>query len=622
MQYLTIEQTWIRGTSLLNRLQFGFSRSRLDGYNFLLDDVTLPRTTFTDLTFGIGSVTVTGLSAWGGSTTNPKYQTFSNYQLSDTVTWTRGPHSLKFGGTVEFLQYDLTSHFTSMGGFGFNSLDDFIANRPANFAAMMPESDASRELRQTVFGAFVQDDIRLRSNFTLNVGLRYEPTTDITETQGRLAQLIDFASTTATFNDTTVLDAIVQNPTLKTFAPRVGFAWSPGGRTAVRGGIGIFYDLLTVNVPLVQNTAVRVPPFISRGGLIRGAGFPFIDFPDAYFTQRSAIEAQAALEGMQYDPDQSVMYKWNVNVQREISPRTSIELGYSGTRGVNLWRHLWTNGREAVLNADGRLQVPAGQPLRQPNFQRMSFRGTDGTSDYHGFTVGMTRRAGANFQSQVSYTYSKSIDDGATSLGPLDFTNEGASGPRYLFGKDRGLSPHDLRHSFVANVSYRLPFGRQGGTASWLVRDWDVAGLVRLRSGYPFSVYTGIDQSLQQFAPRYPDLRPGADKNPILGGPDQYFDPTAFVLQPLGVIGNLGRNTLIGPGQATVDVTVSRQVPLGGTRALQLRVEVFNLLNRANFGLPSTNLFAANGTYLETAGRITSTATSARQAQLGIKFLW
>lgn len=621
LQYLTVEHNAVRGASFVNRLQFGMTRSRLDGYDYVLGGVPpLPRQSFTDVSRGIGTIAVTGLNAWGGNTTNPKYHRFANFALSDTANWLKGRHNLKLGASVELLKYDLTSDFTSMGNFTFNSLDNFVANRPNTFEAVMPGSDTSRRLRQKAFGFFVQDDVRLSSKLTLNLGLRYEPTTGVTETEGRLAQLIDFASPTASLRDTTVLDTLFLNPSKRTFAPRFGFAWDPkgNGKTAIRGGAGVFYDIITVGTPFVQNTAVRVPPFINRGGLQSPT---VIDFPNAYATQRAALAGQVALEGIQYDLDQPVMYKWNVNVQRDIGGRVSVELGYTGTHGEHLVRQIFTNGRVAVPDASGRLFVPAGTTLRQPNFQRMRWRVSDGTSDYHGLAVSASRRS-TSLSMQASYTWSKSIDTGASALGGNDFDSEGG-GSRYLFSKDRGLSPFDTRHSFVGNVNYQLPFGKGSGALAGLARGWNIGTLVRARSGYPFSVFTGIDRGLQQFAPRYPDLCPGASNNPIRGGADQYFDPRAFCLQPAGYIGNLGRNTLTGPNMFTIDVVLERSIRLGGDRALQLRLEAFNLTNRVNLGLPSSvNLFAANGSYLEDAGRITNTSTSARQIQLGARFVW
>ncbi len=623
VQFLTASHQLIRGSSFVNRAQLGVTRSRLNGLDYVYDDISLPRTTFTDISRGIAAMSISGgVAPWGGSTTNPKIHAFANYQISDVATLTKGIHSMRVGGQVELLQFDLTSDFTSMGSYGFNSITDFLNGVPRTFDAVMPGSDATRNLRQMVFGFFVQDDMQLSSRLSLNAGLRYEPMTDATDTGDRLAQLIDFTSPTATLNDTTKVDALFKNPGLKTIAPRVGLAWdvTGSGKMVVRGGAGVFYDLVTLNVPFVQNTAVRVPPFFNRGGLVASAAAP-INFPDAYARQSSQLAGQAQLEGIQYEPAQPVMYKWNVNVQRELPGRSTLEVGYTGTRGKNLFRQIFTNGRAAV-DINGRLTVPANAPLIQPAFGRMRYRVSDADSWYKGLTLSLSRRA-KGMSTQLSYTLSKSEDTGASALGGNDFDGEGA-GSRYLTTFDKGLSPFDIRHSVVASLSYLVPFG-QDGTGLWshVIRDWEVGTLIRLRSGQPFSVFVGFDQSLQVWSPVYPDLAAGANANPVQGGPLQYYDPNAFSLPAPGVIGNAPRNSLIGPGLATWDIMLSRNLPFGaGNKSLQLRFEVFNLLNRANFGIPSQSLFAANGTRLADAGRITTLASSPRQAQLGIKFVW
>jgi len=306
---------------------------------------------------------------------------------------------------------------------------------------------------------------------------------------------------------------------------------------AVRGGFGIFQELISVSTPLVQNVEVRVPPFFNRGSLIRSSTFR-IDFPEAYTTQSKYLAAQTQLEGVQYDVEQPHQMKWNVNIQRELLPRTTVELGYTGSRGVNLLRMINTNGRVATTTTDGRLYVAPNTPLRQPNFGRMRYRTSDSDSIYHGITVGLTRRFNSGLQSQASYTFSKSIDGGASALGSMEFAND-AGGSRYLFTKDYGLSPFDVRHTFVTNVNYDLPFGRDArGAAGALAGGWSVGGLLRLRSGYPFSASSGVDTGQQLWAPLFPDLKPGASNNPILGGAARYFDPNSFSLPPNGYIGN------------------------------------------------------------------------------------
>jgi hypothetical protein len=349
-----------------------------------------------------------------------------------------------------------------------------------------------------------------------------------------------------------------------------------------------------------------------------------VNFPDAYTTQRAALAGQAQLEGIQHDLAQPYMEKWNVNVQREFAGKTTVEIGYSGSHGVNLVRQIYTNGRVAQVTADGRLFVAPNTPLAQPNFGRMRFRVSDATSDYYGLTTGVTRRFSRGLQAQVSYTYSKSMDEGASALGGNDFNSEGG-GSRYLFSKDRGLSPFDLRHSLVANVNYVLPFAPAAtGLKAAVAKDWNVGMLLRMRSGYPFSAISGVDTGLQVqgWAPEYPDLKPGASANPVIGAVDRWFDPGAFVLPAPGYIGTLARNTITGPDMKTVDLIVGKSVAIGGKRELQLRFECFNLLDRANFGLPQNQVFNANGTVREDAGRITTTSTAARQIQLGIKAIW
>lgn len=624
-QFVTLEHSYVFTPRLLNRIQLGYSRSRLAAYDYVLPGIKLPRTTFTDITRGIATITVQGFSSWGGTTTNPKYHAFNDYQLNEQVSYTRGSHNMKFGGVIERPEYNLISDFTSMGEYVFNSVvPDFVNNRVLRFSSVLPGSDAVRGLRQFVIGTYFQDDFRVRPNFSFNLGIRYEFQTDHSEKHGRLAQLIDFSKPTATLNDTTVVKTLFRNPSKRNLAPRIGIAWDPRNnqKMSIRAGFGVFYDLIAINNSVVQNTAVRVPPFFLRAGVVGGAQVARVDFPDAYTTQRSALAGTAELEGIQYNPNQPYMMKWNLNVQREVSKGMTMEVGYTGTRGVHLLRQVHSNGRQASVSGDGRLFVTSATPLRQPNFGRMRLRVTDSTSDYHGLSTSFSRRFSDGLQVQVSYTFSKSLDDGASALGGNDFDTE-AGGSRYLFSKDSGRSPFDINHYLTSNFNYKLPFGKDAQGARRIIQGWNVGSLIRLSSGTPFSVTSGFDSSLQVYATSFPDLKPGASNNPVLGGPDRYYDATAFVLPATGLIGNLGRNTLEAPGIATVDMMLGKDTQLRGERTtLQFRAEFFNLFNRPNFGIPVQAAFTANGQVRADAGRITSTTTNARQIQLGVKLLW
>jgi hypothetical protein len=178
-----------------------------------------------------------------------------------------------------------------------------------------------------------------------------------------------------------------------------------------------------------------------------------------------------------------------------------------------------------------------------------------------------------------------------------------------------------VRHSATINGSYELPGPAQESVAGKVLGGWRVAGIVTLSSGFPFSVLNGFDrdQDRNNLTSR-PNLKAGASNNPVLGGVDRYFDPTAFELQPAGFYGNLGRNTVIGPGYASVDLALSKNIALGGTANLEVKLEAFNVLNRANFGLPQSTVFrTANGVPAGDAGRITSVSGTARQGQVGVR---
>jgi hypothetical protein len=189
--------------------------------------------------------------------------------------------------------------------------------------------------------------------------------------------------------------------------------------------------------------------------------------------------------------------------------------------------------------------------------------------------------------------------------------------------RDWGLADFHVQHVFSGNFAYELPWGTNlQGFAMHLVRGWQIAGIITATTGTPFSAGSNpaLTHTLVRGGAARPDLVSGGNNNPILGDINLYFDPTQFVRQQAGFYGTLGRNTLLGPGLQTVDVSVIKNLPIGGSRKLQFRAEMFNILNRANFALPAANLFNASGARVGTAGRITSTVTSGRQIQLATRF--
>jgi hypothetical protein len=219
-------------------------------------------------------------------------------------------------------------------------------------------------------------------------------------------------------------------------------------------------------------------------------------------------------------------------------------------------------------------------------------------------------------------TYGRNLDNSSALVSQHSTASPATPQNPYNVDGDWGPSAFDVRRNFVANLSYEIAPGPTEGIVRALLSHWQVSGILTLQDGTPFTVLDGFSQSrdLARSVADRPNPAPGSTGPVILGGSTQYFNPLAFVLQPVGTYGAVTRNSLVGPGLATVDATLVRLVPVGRGRQIQLRVEGFNLLNRANFGLPDPNLFNADGTRRGAAGLITSTSTTSRQIQLGAKF--
>ena len=623
-QFMTFEYGRVMSSSLINTFNVGFTRTNTGKFGSPLDG--FDRVTFTDSEYGHGVMNVGGLTSSGSGNLDPRVFILNNYQVKNDLTYLRGNHSLKAGFSFAYYKHDDTSPRQPAGAFTFDNIGDFLRGS-AREALISLAENFERHVRQKMIGLYFQDDWRLGDSFTLNAGVRWETYSRPTEIEGNNPVGIGgdlFFDTSITPADIVLSDSVFQeNPSLTNFAPRVGFAWDPfgDGKTSVRGGAGIFHEPLlywTYRMAL-WHTA----PIFVEGRLVRD--FAPIDFPNAYFTQRALFVGNPRYESIDPSPAQPYVGKFSVEVQRSLSDTTALKVGYSGTRGVNLGRSNEINGRRHTVLEDGTLFFVAGAPVNNPNFGRSRHRTFDGVSDYHSLRVEFDKRFGAGLQVQSGYTFSKNMDDGAAITGSTDFTNE--NGPsRHFTVRDYALSPLDVRHHFTLSVLYELPdFGE--GTAAVLAGGWRLNALLRLTGGSPFSVETGFDRQRSIQGTQYPNLADGASNNPIdPGNFEQYYDPSAFALQPAGYLGNLGRNTLRSPGVATMDFSLAKMFDLQRVSddfKIEFRAEFFNLLNRANFALPVRTVFlsATSGPRAD-AGRITSTITTARQIQFGLKMLF
>jgi hypothetical protein len=606
--FFTVEERHIFGSSLLNSARFAFNRSFGGTVNEDLASVDKSLFFIPDTQFG--SLGVTGLTTIGTDTGTPTFVAVNTFQLMDNVTWTPGRHSVKVGGSWTRWYLNQNRAFDIGGAYTFTSIEDFVAGRASNFEGAFPGTSGDRYWRQNLFALYVQDDVNLTRRLTLNLGLRYEFVTTPTEKYDRVASFRSVQD-----QGPTVGNPLFKNPSMRNFAPRVGFAWdvTGDGKTALRGGAGMFYVPITGN--FYRAFGDRTPPFFLQASLTNPP------FPSVF--GRTLDVPTLRLDLLQWDLENPYALQFNLTAQREVLPQTTVLIGYVGSRGIHQIRNVEANQAIATVLADGRLFFPTPNARRNPKFGSVRERRTDGHSWYNGLIAGVSKRFSGGLMLQASYTYGKSIDDGSQSVGSGDFNN--TFQPRYAddVRDNRGLSDFDIRHNFVFNYSWEVPLGREArGLAGAVLKGWQLSGIFTAHSGVPFTPVLAFDRARARprsgGAGQRPDINPGFNGDVIVGSPGRYFDPAAFVLPEAGFFGNLGRNTLIGPGYASWDAAVFKNFTVRKTK-LQFRAEAFNVLNHPNFGLPATTVFDSTGRTPANAGEISSTVGTSRQIQLGVK---
>jgi hypothetical protein len=578
-----------------------------------------------------------GITEFGGGQGYPRRFGHNVWQVSDDLTVSARSHSLKMGMLYERTQSNATLSRVYGGQYFFNTLDDFLAARPAEFNGDLPGSDNVRGWRQSLFGFYFQDDFQARPNLTLNLGLRYEFTTVPTEANGKIANFRNPLTDTAP----TLGDPWFQG-SYKDFGPRLGFSWDPWstGKTAIRGGFGMYFDHLVAQ-PL-NRALSRIPPY-SVTARVSGAAASFPRLDPSLLTAPPLTSVVSY--GLQFEMKDPTKIGYSLSIQQQIAPQTAITVAYAGAHSYHQLNG--NNGNDALPseNQNGSKYFAPNSPRRNPNLGQIQFWVTpEGSSQYHSLQLGLNRRFGSGFQLQGSYTFSKNTNNADGVFGR--YLDVGGTVPQDPddWRADWGLAGIDIRNYFSLNFTYDLPFARNlPGASRKVLSGWQINGILTLADGTPVSILTGFNRSRNgasgtQITDR-PNLLPGFSNNPVrgvskgcpgvpagspLGTPDLYFDPCAFDLPDPGFYGNLGRNTVIGPGLANFDFSLVKNIPLTETKSLQFRAETFNLFNRANFSRPgpsteSINLFSSSGERVVSAATIRSTLTDSRQIQFGLK---
>jgi hypothetical protein len=652
-QVLSLDETHIFSPSLLNLARVGYSRA---GYFFTGEPT--PGTPAASVPGFIAGRPVGAVVVGGSAASNPQAQVGlagsnngSNlpivrnlYTFEDRATWSHGPNQWSFGAWFQPFQSNETINLSQYGQATFTSLQTFLAGTTSSFLY----SPSPTEMNwRSLFGAvYAQDVLRISPKLTLSLGFRGEFSTGWNEAHGRAANY--------TFTDGVISsqphighNAFTENNAKFLAEPRIGLSWSPRrDKAVVRAGFGIYNELLDdLGYRMDQNA-----PFNPTYSI---ASLSVSSLP---IDPQAPTPAKALLVpgGVQPDVKMPTLLSYSLRVEQELTPNTSLTIGYVGSHGYH--QLIGIDGNEpvpticpaspcpsaypanfpgALANAPvptGAFYIPAGTPKANPTLANTWTWFSAGNSNYNALEVDVNHRFSHGLALRGVYTWSKALDNGDSLNATTAGNAPGLVSNPYDLHADWGLATYDVRNIGVISAVYMLPFGRNQSFANNFsefanasVSGWSVNSIVTVQSGFPITPQLSYNPSnngdtrnpVRPFA--NPDFRGSA----IIGSPSQWFNPDAFLQPPpnSGFYGNLGRDTLIGPGLGTWDFSAVKDTALRERMTLQFRAEIFNLLNRANFNTPNLIVFTPSGVS-GTAGAISSTSTTSRQVQFALKLLW
>ena len=669
-QSMTVSESHVFSPTLLNTVRLSASRQALtttatpapsiNNSNFVFIPGRLP-----------GLISVSGLTTIQGDTCSPSKEPQDIMTASDDVNHSRGRHSLKFGTLISYYQMHILLDCGNKGTAAFSSVANFLRGAPISLTARTADSVQAGFFTFKTLGFYAQDDFRASSRLTLNLGLRYEFRTDpIPRHNQGSASLRNFLTDTEA-----TVGIPTQNPSYRNFSPRVGFAWDVqgNGKTSVRGGFAIVYDLAQFGLPLA-NTVTGVPPFVFQFVISNPPSFAV-----PWNTQGAAFSRNAIFT--EWDSKQPRMAQYNLSVQRQLPAQTVLTLAYTGSRGYNIPTKWDENFPQAPIQStvksrigcDGGVapaNVPDGSPCLapvvatcanaspscrpNPAWGTLLMQANRSKIWYDSLQVGLDKRLTRGLQVQSSYTFSKGLDLSQGATGDATDFNHLNEGLPFFSMKGRTL--YDARHIYRFNGLYHIPDLKSSNMLGKLTNGWWMGTLVALQSGSPFTPTIGGNRSTYGAAvgasstsTDRPDLviaaTPGTgtatgltfvpfDPNKVItGNPKQWFNPLMFMSPRNGYFGTAPRNFLDGPTLQDVDFSLNKDTrfpALGEQGTLQFRAEAFNLFNHPNFAQPNTQVFVGNGAAvggtveapLASAGQILRTRTRSRQIQLALKIVF
>jgi hypothetical protein len=628
-QFVALEETHIFSPQFANSIRIGGNHEAVNNNQSL--KAINPDASRTDL--GVGGPAFAGRTAaqvlfsggisdfTGGVGGSPTYfYHWNSLQGYDDAFWTKGTHSLRFGGAFERLFLNVVADTDPNGIWHFNDFASFLAANSTKFQGGIASTLSPRNLRQNIFGAYLQDDWRWKPNLTLNLGLRYEFSSVTKETSGKTANLRNITDTlpicgTMVANECAGTGAFFSNPTLKNFEPRIGLAWDPfrNGKTAVRGGAG-FFDVLPLPYQFILMTTQSAPFFSYTSVNSPNTACGCTAFYSGFSQTNPPYTFPAnTLRSTYVDSHQKRNYvvQWNLNIQQELTPSIAGMIAYVGSRGIHQpfkvdeadlvippltqYGYLWPQVDASGNLTSGPNAGSAPNPIN-PNFGSVRGIFYEGHSYYNALELQLAKRLTRGLQVQGTYTWAKSMDTSSASVAGDTFGNSISSLHWFDLRLSRGLSDFNVGKQFVLNATWDLPTPKSfSGPVQWALGGWELGTIFTASDGVPFTATwgTGADPqyTLSSDDWAFPNRLGGSGCKSLTnpGNPNNYIKTNCFAVPTLtdanawaancdqfppnaqpssgapfaapfpqcfNLRGNAGRNILIGPGVTSLDFSV------------------------------------------------------------------
>ena len=607
-QSLTFNDTHTFGSGWLNEFRFGvnqikFFMTPIDFGTNPAEAVGIPGINLNAATSAMTQLGFQNIRGLGANSNQPLITNQNDLQFFDNVTWLKGKHTLKAGGSVTMRSREILNADTIVGNFGFNNnqtsncaglasgctinsatgfdVASFLLGYAASKTRNLFDAETYTEQRPE-YALYLQDDYRVSSKLTLNAGLRWDVFVPWIEVDNRQSNFDEVTGRFIVASDDAVVDGVQVGRYLQTYSkkdlgPRIGLAYDVrgNGRTIIRGGFGVYWNFSPGGT---SSSKAQNPPFLQSTALTTSLGQTTLRVQDG-LPPPPGVDPNRPSAGTTrsiFDVNFRDAYadNWNINIQQAFGANYALEIAYVGSRG-----------RQMMLKGDPNQAPPVVGVTDQnrnrpyaalwPALRTIGQAQSTGTLDYHALLVKFQRRFANNFSILNAYTYGQSIDLNSDNDGTVTLTN--VYDPQY----NRGPSDYDVKHTLSTSVIYELPFGRDNWWGGWQTN-----GILYLRSGLPLTITQTQGVQSTGTGNRPNRIGDGLAADPTIA---QWFDPSAFVSPTdlTGTYGDAGRGILRGPGQFNIDFSLIKGTKIGKIDT-EFRVEAFNVLNHPQFGQPNT----------------------------------